>query len=144
MESWRNVRVLATASVGWLWRTSEREPEGLKTLRNSGSPAAEAVLVTLCPGFMRRTDGLCDAHRSESEKKRKKKTKLLKRSTPFFSSSARTMCPVFSPHSALSKLKKKEVSCNMLCFPTWVLMRRMNIHEGEGDTAARRCCGGCW
>lgn len=31
----------------------------------------------------------------------------------------------------------------MLCFPTWVLMRQMNIHEEEADIAVWRLCRGC-
>lgn len=56
------------------------------------------------------------------------------------------MCPissspflsVFNFHS----LQVTGVSCNMLCFPTWVLMRQMNIHEEEADIAVWRLCSG--
>lgn len=96
---------------------------------------------------MRRTRRFVRRSQLRVRKEKKKTPKLLKRSTFLSSLPPHAPCVLsFSPHSALSKLikKKKELSCNMLCFPTWVLMRRMNIHEGEGDTAARRCCGGCW
>lgn len=63
-----------------------------------------------------------------------------------FPSFAVTMCPISSSPflSAFNfhALQVTGVSCNMLCFPTWVLMRQMNIHEEEADIAVwRLCCG---
>lgn len=58
------------------------------------------------------------------------------------------MCPISSspflslPQTSFS-LQLTGVSCNMLCFPTWVLMRQMNIHEEEADIAVWRLCRGC-
>lgn len=58
------------------------------------------------------------------------------------------MCPIFSfhflslPQTSFS-LQVTGVSCNMLCFPTWVLMRQMNIHEEEADIAVWQLCRGC-
>lgn len=90
----------------------EREPEGLKRLRSSGSgsPAAEAVLVTLCPGLMRRTRRFVRRSPLRVRKEKgKKKPKLLKRSTFLSSLPPHAPCVLsFSPHSALSKLKKKK------------------------------------
>lgn len=58
------------------------------------------------------------------------------------------MCPIFSLHflslpQTSFSLQVTGVSCNMLCFPTWVLMRQMNIHEEEADIAVWRLCRGC-
>lgn len=56
------------------------------------------------------------------------------------------MCPISSSPflSAFNfhSLQVTGVSCNMLCFPTWVLMRQMNIHEEEADIAVWRLCSG--
>lgn len=65
-----------------------------------------------------------------------------------FASSTVTMCPISSsPFLSLPQLscslQVTGVSCNMLCFPTWVLMRHMNIHEEEADIAVWRLCRGC-
>lgn len=63
-----------------------------------------------------------------------------------FPSFAVTMCPISSSPflSAFNfhSLQVTGVSCNMLCFPTWVLMRQMNIHEEEADIAVWRLCSG--
>lgn len=56
------------------------------------------------------------------------------------------MCPISSsPFLSVFNfysLQVTGVSCNMLCFPTWVLMRQMNIHEEEADIAVWRLCSG--
>lgn len=63
----------------------------------------------------------------------------------FFSlaSSTLTMCPISSSTRLPFSLQVTGVSCNMLCSPTWVLMRQMNIHEEEADIAVWRLCRGC-
>lgn len=60
-----------------------------------------------------------------------------------FASSTLTMCPISSSTRLPFSLQVTGVSCNMLCSPTWVLMRQMNIHEEEADIAVWRLCRGC-
>lgn len=113
-----------------------------RRLRNSrcAPPAADAVFTVPFPAFMR-SEGSCEVPRLV---RKNPHPKLLKRSLPLSTPSFLPLCflrtrhvsRLFPPHSALSKLKKKKVSCNMLCFPTRVLMRRMNIHVGGCCAAA--------
>lgn len=53
------------------------------------------------------------------------------------------MCPISSSPQLSFSLQVTGVSCNMLWFPTWVLMRPMNIHEEEADIAVWQLCRRC-
>lgn len=47
------------------------------------SPAADTLFMTPCPGFVRRSDGLCEIHRSESEPPPPQKKIAEKKPFPF-------------------------------------------------------------